>query len=98
MAYTEVTLEEASEVIKKAGFKNLLSIEKLDGGWANSNYKLILGNQTKLVLKIWNEQSYDEVNYLLNMTNFLINSGIPTPKPIMFDNEEYIIMKIKYNL
>lgn len=93
MAYTEVTLEEASEVIKKAGFKNLLSIEKLDGGWANSNYKLILKDQTKLVLKIWNEQSQDEVNYLLKMTSFLVNSGIPTPKPIKFDNEDFIIMK-----
>ena len=93
MAYTEVTLAEASEVIKKAGFRNLLSIEKLKGGWANSNYKLILEDQTKLVLKIWNEQSQDEVNYLLNITSFLVNSGIPTPKPIVFDNEDFLIMK-----
>ena len=64
MAYTEVTLEEASDVIKKAGFNDLLSIKKLDGGWANSNYLLLLEDKTKLVLKIWNEQSLDEVNYL----------------------------------
>ena len=41
MAYTEVTLDEASEIIKEAGFNGLVSIEKLEGGWANSNYKLI---------------------------------------------------------
>ena len=63
MTYTEVTLEEASDVIKKAGFNNLLSIEKLDGGWANSNYLLLLEDQTKLVLKIWNEQDEEQVQH-----------------------------------
>ena len=93
MTYTEVTLEEASDVIKKAGFNNLLSIEKLDGGWANSNYLLLLDDKTKLVLKIWNEQSLDEVNYLVNITSYLFEAGVPTPKPIEFDNGEFIVMK-----
>jgi len=93
MAYTEVTLEEASDVIKKAGFNNLITIQKLDGGWANSNYLLILEDQTKLVLKIWNEQSLDEVDYLVNITSYLFKSGIPTPNPIKFDNGEFIVMK-----
>lgn len=93
MAYTEVTLEEASDVIKKAGFNNLITIQKLDGGWANSNYLLILEDQTKLVLKIWNEQSLDEVDYLVNITSYLFESGIPTPNPIKFDNGEFIVMK-----
>lgn len=92
MAYTEVTLEEASDVIKKAGFNNLIKIQKLDGGWANSNYLLILEDQTKLVLKIWNEQSLDEVDYLVNITSYLFESGIPTPNPIKFDNGEFIVM------
>jgi len=93
MAYTEVTLEEASEVIKKAGYKNLVTIEKLDGGWANSNYKLVLKNNTKLVLKIWNEQDEDQVNYLLKITSYLAKSGVPTPSPIVFDNGSYLIMR-----
>tara|TARA_Y100000385_G_scaffold110529_1_gene114729 strand:- start:272 stop:1183 length:912 start_codon:yes stop_codon:yes gene_type:complete len=93
MTYTEVTLEEASDVIKKAGFNNLLSIEKLDGGWANSNYLLLLDDKTKLVLKIWNEQSLDEVNYLVNITSYLFEAGVPTPNPIAFDNGEFIVMK-----
>ena len=77
MAYTEVTLEEASEVIKKAGYKNLVTIEKLDGGWANSNYKLVLKNNTKLVLKIWNEQDEDQVNYLLKITSYHFYKQFP---------------------
>ncbi len=93
MAYTEVTLEQASEVIKKAGYGDLASIEKLDGGWANSNYKLVLKNNTKLVLKIWNEQDENQVNYLLNITSYLAKSGVPTPSPIVFDNGSYLIMR-----
>lgn len=93
MAYTEVSLDEASEVIGLAGFKELISIEKLDGGWANSNYKLSLSDGTKLVLKIWNEQHEDRVEYLLGITTYLSELGIPTPKPISFNNNEYLIMK-----
>ncbi|MGB1486776.1 MAG: homoserine kinase [Candidatus Thalassarchaeaceae archaeon] len=93
MAYTEVSLKEASEVIGLAGFKELISIQKLDGGWANSNYKLSLSDGTKLVLKIWNEQHEDRVEYLLGITTYLSELGIPTPKPISFNNNEYLIMK-----
>ena len=93
MAYTEVSLEEASEVIDLAGFKDLISIDKLDGGWANSNYKLSLSDGTKLVLKIWNEQHEDRVEYLLGITTHLSELGIPTPKPISFNNNQFLIMK-----
>ena len=93
MAYTEVSMDEASKVIGLAGFKELISIEKLDGGWANSNYKLSLSDGTKLVLKIWNEQHEDRVEYLLGITTYLSELGIPTPKPISFNNNEYLIMK-----
>ena len=93
MAYTEVSLDEASEVIGLAGFKELISIEKLDGGWANSNYKLSLSDGRKLVLKIWNEQHEGRVEYLLGITTYLSELGIPTPKPISFNNNEYLIMK-----
>tara|TARA_B110000967_G_scaffold60332_1_gene61956 strand:- start:7459 stop:8373 length:915 start_codon:yes stop_codon:yes gene_type:complete len=90
MTYTDVSLDDASEVIELAGFKDLLSIEKLDGGWANSNYILTLKNDEKLVLKIWNEQSIEEVNYLLNMTKYIVERDFPTPKPIQFLDGNYI--------
>jgi homoserine kinase type II len=93
MTYTDVSLNEASEIIKLAGYNNILSIEKLDGGWANSNYILTLENNEKLVLKIWNEQSIEEVNYLLKMTNYIVEKNFPTPKPIKFSNGEYYINK-----
>ena len=93
MAYTEVTLDEASEIIKEAGFNGLVSIEKLEGGWANSNYKLITKDGTKLVLKIWNERNEEQVNYLLDVTRYLCDKGIPTPSPISFSNGEYLVIR-----
>ena len=42
MAYTEVSLDDASAVVEVAGLSELLTIEKLAGGWANSNYILTL--------------------------------------------------------
>jgi len=71
----------------------LLSIEKLAGGWANSNYILTLKDNTKLVLKIWNEQSLEEVEYLLSMTSYLVDNGIPTAKPIYFNNGKLMMVK-----
>ena len=90
MPYTDVSLNEASEVLELAGFKNILTIEKLNGGWANSNYILTLVGSKKLVLKIWNEQSIEEVNYLLNMTNYIVEKNFPTPKPIKFLDGNYV--------
>jgi len=93
MTYTEVSFDEASEIIELAGFIDLDSIDKLPGGWANSNYVLFLNDGTKLVLKIWNEQSIEEVEYLLLMTCYLANNDVPTPHPIIFNNGKYIIIK-----
>ena len=93
MAYTEVSLGDASAVIEATGLSELLSIEKLAGGWANSNYILTLKDDTKLVLKIWNEQSLEEVEYLLSMTSYLVDNGIPTAKPIYFNNGKLMMVK-----
>ena len=71
MAYTEVSFEDASDIIMAADLPNLVNIEKLSGGWANSNYKLTLTDNSKIVLKIWDEQSLDQVSYLLSITTYL---------------------------
>ncbi|HAW03537.1 MAG TPA: hypothetical protein DCW83_02550, partial [Saprospirales bacterium] len=93
MAYTEVSFEDASDIVTAAGLPNLAKLEKLPGGWANSNYKLSLDDDTQVVLKIWNEQTLDEVEYLLSITSYLSNNGVPTPRPIQFTNGDFIFMK-----
>jgi homoserine kinase type II len=47
---------------------------------------LTLKDDVKLVLKIWNEQSLEDVEYLLSMTSYLADNGIATPPPINFKN------------
>ncbi len=93
MTYTEASFDDASEVIYAAGLPSLLTIDKLEGGWANSNYVLTLNNSDKIVLKIWNEQSLEEVNYLLSVTSYLSDKGIPTPSPIKFLDGGVIFIK-----
>ena len=93
MAYTEVSLADASEVIECTNLSDVISIQKLPGGWANSNYILQLKDGNKVVLKVWDEQSIEEVEYLLTMTSYLSNNGIPTPKPISFNNDKLIFIK-----
>ena len=86
MAYTEVSFDEASDFIAAAGFSDLLAIEKLSGGWCNSNYALSLGDGRKLVLKIWDGRTLEEVEHLLSVTSYLSDNGVPTPSPIAFDD------------
>ena len=93
MAYTKVSFQDASDIIIAAGLSDLVNLEKLSGGWANSNYKLSLNDNTKRVLKIWNEQTLDEVNYLLSITTYLSDNGVPTPSPIPFSNGEFMVVK-----
>ena len=93
MAYTEVSFQDASDIIIAAGLSDLVNLEKLPGGWANSNYKLSLNDNTKRVLKIWDEQTLDEVDYLLSITTYLSDNGVPTPSPIPFSNGEFMVVK-----
>ena len=38
MAYTEVSFQDASDIVTAAELSNLVHLEKLSGGWTNSNY------------------------------------------------------------
>ncbi len=93
MAYTEVSFQDASDIVTAAELPNLVHLEKLSGGWTNSNYKLSLSDNTNRVLKIWDGQAFDEVNYLLSISTYLSDNGVPTPSPIPFSNGEFVIVK-----
>lgn len=93
MAYTEITNEDASEITKNANLPGVNKIEKMSGGWANSNYLLYLNDKSKIVLKIWNERTPKQVKELLVITTWLADEGVPTPKPIIFNNGENFILK-----
>ncbi|HJO41856.1 MAG TPA: phosphotransferase, partial [Candidatus Thalassarchaeaceae archaeon] len=78
MAYTEVSSDDANELLIQAGLSGLNEIEPLDGGWANSNYILTLEDGSKVVLKVWDERTPEEIDLVLQNTLWLAKHGIPT--------------------
>ena len=93
MPYTSISFDDASNIVNEAGLSQLVDMNILTGGWANSNYKLSLNDNTDIVLKIWDEQTIDEVSYLLSITTYLSENNVPTPTPIPFSNGELLIVK-----
>ena len=48
-----VSLEDAEWVVGLAGHTGVESVERLAGGWDNSNHRIRLAGGSSLVLKIW---------------------------------------------
>ncbi len=93
MTYTDISNKEAEEFLIIAGKSSLRSIEKLAGGWANSNYLLSINDGTQLVLKIWNERTPKEVEKIVSLTCWLAEHNIPTPTPLTLGNSNKTIIK-----
>ncbi|MDP7329633.1 MAG: phosphotransferase, partial [Candidatus Thalassarchaeaceae archaeon] len=96
MAYTDVSVEEASWLLASAGVAPLRKMESLSGGWANSNYLVTLNDDTQLVLKVWDERPPDEVEQIIQHTCWLAKHGVLTPTPLLLDGG--VRMLIKDNL
>ncbi len=93
MAYTEVSSNDADELLIQAGLSGLNKIESLDGGWANSNYILTLEDGSKVVLKVWDERPPEEIDLVLQNTLWLAKHGIPTPVPLTFNDGSNLVLK-----
>ncbi len=93
MAYTNVTVEEALWLLAEAGVASLNKMEPLAGGWANSNYLLTLEDDTKLVLKVWDERAPDEVEQILEHTCWLADHGVLTPAPLLLEGGVRFLVK-----
>ena len=93
MAYTEVSREQATELLDAAGLADLVSISPLKGGWANSNFQLLLVDDTRVVLKVWNERTPDQVQELIEHTCWIAEHGFPTPVPLQLTGGERMLTK-----
>nr|AIE99673.1 putative homoserine kinase type II (thrB2) [uncultured marine group II/III euryarchaeote KM3_115_D04] len=93
MAYTDVSREQATELLNAAGLTGLESISPLAGGWANSNYLLTLEDETKLVLKVWDERPPSDIEPMIEHTVWLADNGIPTPVPLPFEKGSRMVVK-----
>ena len=82
----EVTLEDAEWMVGLAGLSGVDSVERLTGGWDNSNLRLELSDGTRLVLKVWQAQSsIEDVGSVIQCHIWIDEHGIPTAVPLMLE-------------
>ena len=93
MRRAEVGVDGATELLNKAGLPNLNSMEILQGGWDNTNILLTLSDASKVVLKVWNANTVEEVRRVVARHCHLDEHGIPTAVPIQLANGSLIAEK-----
>ena len=93
MAYTQVSAEDAAELLDAAGMAGLVGISPLEGGWANSNFLLQLADGSRLGLKIWNERTPEQVEELIEHTCWIAEYGVATPVPLQLGDGARMLVK-----
>ena len=93
MRRADVGVDEANELLNQAGLSNLNSMEILQGGWDNTNILLNLSDASKVVLKVWNANTVEEVRRVVARHCHLDEHGIPTAVPIQLANGSLIAEK-----
>ena len=93
MRRAEVGDNEANDLLNQAGLPNLNSMEILQGGWDNTNILLTLSDASKVVLKVWNANTVEEVQRVVARHCHLDEHGIPTAVPIQLANGSLIAEK-----
>ena len=93
MRRAEVGFDEANDLLNQAGLPNLNSMEILQGGWDNTNILLTLSDASKVVLKVWNANTVEEVQRVVARHCHLDEHGIPTAVPIQLANGNLITEK-----
>ena len=90
---TEVRVDEANDLLNRAGLPNLNSMKILQGGWDNTNILLTLSDASKVVLKVWNANTVEEVRRVVARHCHLDEHGIPTAVPIQLADGSLIAEK-----
>ena len=93
MRRVDVGLDEANELLNRAGLPSVDSMEILQGGWDNTNILLTLTDASKVVLKVWNANTIEEVRRVVARHYHLDGHGIPTAVPIEFLDGELVVEK-----
>jgi len=81
-----VSLEDAEWVVGLTDHTGVESVERLAGGWDNSNHRIRLAGGSSLVLKIWQAQSVlEDVETVIQRHIWINKNGIPTAVPMMLE-------------
>ena len=93
MRRIDVGVDEANELLNQAGLASVNTMEILQGGWDNTNILLTLTDASKVVLKVWNANTIEEVRRVVARHCHLDGHGIPTAVPIEFLDGELVVEK-----
>ena len=83
MRRIDVGIDEANELLNQAGLESVNTMEILQGGWDNTNILLTLTDASKVVLKVWNANTIEEVRRVVARHCHLDEHGIPTAVPCL---------------
>lgn len=93
MRRVDVGVYEANELLDQAGLASVNTMQILQGGWDNTNILLTLTDTSKVVLKVWNANTIEEVRRVVARHCHLDDHGIPTAAPIEFLDGDLIAEK-----
>ena len=93
MRRIDVGVDEANELLNQAGLASVNTMEILQGGWDNTNILLTLTDASKVVLKVWNANTIEEVRRVVARHCHLDEHGIPTAVPIEFLDGKLVVEK-----
>ena len=81
----------ANELLNRAGLASVNTMEILQGGWDNTNILLTLTDDSKVVLKVWNANTIEEVRRVVSRHCHLHEHSIPTAVPIEFLDGDLVV-------
>lgn len=82
MIYTDVGLDAVQEHLEWLGAGRATSVTAMDGGLANTNYRIERVGAGALVLKICDALSVDRARMVAELCALLAARGVPTPAPL----------------
>ncbi len=87
--YTEVTPDEAGDLIHQLGLGELLSMQGCAGGIENTNY-FVSTSAGEYVLTLFERLSFEQLPFYLALMKHLAGCGIPVPDPAQDANGTYL--------
>lgn len=82
--YTEVSLDEASDLMSRLQLGQLLAMQGIQGGIENTNYFVTTDDgqgPCERVLTVFERLNAEQLPYYLRLMQHLANHGLPVPKP-----------------
>ena len=78
--FTEVSLPEASDLLRRLNLGSLIELRGIEGGIENTNY-FATTDQGEYVLTLFERLSAEQLPFYLHLMKHLAHAGIPVPDP-----------------